>query len=234
MISWSATNQLQRLVEIASSPEADLSIEPHWYIRRGEEVKEELMTDGRTRYHLCDVVGWTLFCSVYHDSRHWLSQANHIFSRMGITSNYQSYAIVDTRVFEIQISEVARTPPEGYLFLCPTTDLKNGPNSVCWPDCPAYWSLDSSGLQRLSTEEAEHLGFPTIEFTSIIHTRSWDASVYAGIRQFDKAKGFNPYSQDIARHLGYPLFQILEEQDGRFAHSVRRRMELQQKRVFRR
>ncbi|KAJ7755486.1 hypothetical protein B0H16DRAFT_715739 [Mycena metata] len=38
--------------------------------------------------------------------------------------------------------------------------------------------------------------------------RSWDASVYAGLRKFHRAKGFDPDSQDVARHLGYPLYQV--------------------------
>jgi hypothetical protein len=49
--------------------------------------------------------------------------------------------------------------------------------------------------------------------------KSWDASVYTGLRQFHQAKGFDPDSQDVARHLGQPLYQLLSETDGSFAHS---------------
>ncbi|KAJ6462835.1 hypothetical protein C8R45DRAFT_791769, partial [Mycena sanguinolenta] len=72
----------------------------------------------------------------------------------------------------------------------------------------AYWSLDPSGVHRLSLKEATQLGFPSFEFTTKAEGCSWDSSVYEGLRQFHEARGFDPYSQDIARHLGHPLFQL--------------------------
>lgn len=46
----------------------------------------------------------------------------------------------------------------------------------------------------------------------------WDASVYAGLRQFYQAKGFNPDNQDVARYLGHPLYQFINEIEPPFAH----------------
>ncbi|KAJ7242169.1 hypothetical protein B0H12DRAFT_958870, partial [Mycena haematopus] len=66
-------------------------------------------------------------------------------------------------------------------------------------NCPAYWSLDPSGTNRLSMEDARLLGFPPFEMLTKIEAVSWDESVYAGVRQFQLAKGFDPYSQDAAR-----------------------------------
>ncbi|KAJ7197712.1 hypothetical protein C8J57DRAFT_1029209, partial [Mycena rebaudengoi] len=66
-----------------------------------------------------------------------------------------------------------------------------------------YWSLDPSGTERLGSEEAERLGFP-----SFTVRMSWDDLVYAGIREFHEAKGFDPYSQDVAREFGYPLYEV--------------------------
>ncbi|KAJ6522046.1 hypothetical protein B0H19DRAFT_900630, partial [Mycena capillaripes] len=66
----------------------------------------------------------------------------------------------------------------------------------------AYWSLDPVGVDRLTAEEATELGFPSIRLNSTIDGVSWDATVYAGLRRFHKAKGFNPDSQDVARYLG--------------------------------
>ncbi|KAJ7159696.1 hypothetical protein C8R46DRAFT_863502, partial [Mycena filopes] len=88
------------------------------------------------------------------------------------------------------------TPPPGYLFLCPMEAFKTGPFRFKWPDSPAYWSRDPSGVERLSAEEAIRLGFPSIEFRTRAYTTSWDPSVYAGLRQFHEAKGFDPASQD--------------------------------------
>ncbi|KAJ7868451.1 hypothetical protein B0H13DRAFT_2064236, partial [Mycena leptocephala] len=48
--------------------------------------------------------------------------------------------------------------------------------------------------------------------------RSWDASAYTGVRQFHQGKGFDPDSQDVARHLGYPLYELSPEMESLFAH----------------
>ncbi|KAJ7928258.1 hypothetical protein B0H13DRAFT_2549772 [Mycena leptocephala] len=51
-----------------------------------------------------------------------------------------------------------------------------------------------------------------------IATFSWDADVYAALRQFHRAKGFDPDSQDVAQDLGYPLFQLPSAMNPLFAH----------------
>ncbi|KAJ7021995.1 hypothetical protein C8F04DRAFT_912788, partial [Mycena alexandri] len=98
--------------------------------------------------------------------------------------------------------------PPSYLFLCPRTDFQTGLLSFRWPDRPAYWSLDPSGADGLSTKEATQFGFPALQLTTQVWGRARDTSVYAGLRQFHQAKGFNPDSQDIARHLGQPLYTV--------------------------
>jgi hypothetical protein len=120
--------------------------------------------------------------------------------------------------FIIEISASAEDPPPGYLFLCPTDDFRTGPSSFCWPDDPAYWSLDPLGAERLTMNAATALGFPSIQFSTVIGGSFWDSSVYAGIRRFHQAKGFDPESQDLARHLGQPLYQLSSEVDSPFAY----------------
>jgi hypothetical protein len=104
-------------------------------------------------------------------------------------------------------------PPMGYLFLCPAKDFQIGSLSFRWPECPAYWSLDPLGVERLSMEDAIALRFPTISLSTEIEGRSWDASVYAGLRQFHQLKGFDPDSRDVVRHLGEPLYQLMRDMD---------------------
>jgi hypothetical protein len=120
--------------------------------------------------------------------------------------------------FKLVISPTVEDSPPGYLFLCPEKDFQTGPSSFRWPECPAYWSLDPSGVEHLSMEDATALGFPSISFSTEIGGRSWDRSVYAGLCQFHQAKGFDPDSQDVARHLGEPLYQLVGEIDPLFAH----------------
>jgi hypothetical protein len=126
---------------------------------------------------------------------------------------------VDQIYFRIQISAAMEDGPSGYLFVCPIEDFQTGPSSFRWPDFPAYWSRDPSGLEHFTTEVATRLGFPSIQLSMELWGRYWDTSVYAGLRQFHQGKGFDPDSQDVARHLGYPLFQLSAEVDPPFAHS---------------
>ncbi|KAJ7868319.1 hypothetical protein B0H13DRAFT_2281026 [Mycena leptocephala] len=47
---------------------------------------------------------------------------------------------------------------------------------------------------------------------------SWDRCVYDGILQFQKAKGFDPYSQEVAIELGLPLLRVSCDRETLFAH----------------
>lgn len=110
--------------------------------------------------------------------------------------------------FEIFVSASMQECPAGFLFLCPGEDFQVTPTSFCWPDCPAYWSRDPSGVERLSADEATHLGFPSLQFNTRIQGLSWDASVYDGLRQWIEAKGCDPDTQDYARRFNSSLCQL--------------------------
>ncbi|KAJ6465825.1 hypothetical protein C8R45DRAFT_793954, partial [Mycena sanguinolenta] len=125
-------------------------------------------------------------------SEAWLSQANHVFNRLGISSNFEHYGIVASIGFKVTLSATKSVPPKGYLFLCPRTQFLTGLSSSKWPDCPAYWSLDASGAECLSMKDATERGFPSIQLTTDIAARTWDACTYHGLRQFHRAKGFDP------------------------------------------
>ncbi|KAF7340638.1 hypothetical protein MSAN_02135700 [Mycena sanguinolenta] len=142
-----------------------------------------------------------------------LSQANHIFRRLNIMSNFEDYVFINHVRFDLNIFQTTGNPPEGFLFLCPQEDFQTGPSSFCCPACPAYWSLDPSGIDRLSSEVAAQLVFPPFELTVTVHSSSWDASVYEGLRQFHEAKGFDPYSQDVALLLDYLFYRLSSERD---------------------
>lgn len=111
--------------------------------------------------------------------------------------------------------------PPGYLFLCPLAGFeRDAPGCFGIPDCPAYWSHDPSGVERLSAEEVRNFGFPDINLKMSVTGLLWDSSVYDGIRQFHEAKGFDPSSQDVGVELRYPLFdfEVSCTQDDQLAH----------------
>jgi hypothetical protein len=108
----------------------------------------------------------------------------------------------------------------GYLFLCPLAKLKTEDmTGFQIPAQPAYWSLDPSGVNRLSGKAAEDLGFPAIQVEMYAHVQSWDVSIYDGICQFHEAKGFNPFSQEVAIELGSPLLQVSCDRDALLVQS---------------
>ncbi|KAJ6452404.1 hypothetical protein C8R45DRAFT_640495 [Mycena sanguinolenta] len=176
------------------------------------------MPNGWTRFDSNDVVDCeiSLFAALYPGDV-WLNQANHIFRRLRIISGFEDYVYLDSIKFRLMVSDTTVRPPLGFLFLCPGRDFRIGA-SYCWPACVAYWSLDSSGVDRLSPENATSLGFPAFELSATAFGCSWGASVYEGLRQFHQAKGFDPYSQDVARHMDYRLYQLSYQAEPPFAH----------------
>ncbi|KAF7347162.1 hypothetical protein MVEN_01470700 [Mycena venus] len=213
----SLSNELEKSLEIASLPNVDLDLCP-WDTG---EVVGETIDGGWTRFecrdvwdHSFEVVVW----STDQPKTSWLSQANHVFSCLRITSNFEEYVVMHEVVFKLHILGTADDLPAGFLFLCPKQDFQSGPASYKWPECPAYWSFDPAGVKRLSEEEATHLGFPSIQLSTQVDRWSWDASMYAGLRQFHQAKGFDPESQDLAKYLGYPLLELSNATDRPFLH----------------
>ncbi|KAJ7475466.1 hypothetical protein B0H11DRAFT_2281754 [Mycena galericulata] len=77
-----------------------------------------------------------------------------------------------------------------------------------WEDLDPYWSFDPTGAEHLSTEAASHQGFPPFEFRTLVKLKSWDDSVYAGLREFHESRGFDPDSQDMARDLGHLIYKL--------------------------
>jgi hypothetical protein len=76
-------------------------------------------------------------------------------------------------LFKLKVPGSIEDPPAGFLFLCPLEDFKTSLSSVHWPDSPVFWSLDPSGVDRLSFEEATRLGFP-LQFNTQISGYSLD------------------------------------------------------------
>ncbi|KAF7374230.1 hypothetical protein MSAN_00305800 [Mycena sanguinolenta] len=210
------------VVEIAWLPNAALPSYGGWYGSGDWSCFGELMimADGWTRLKSNHIVDRTMWLSVRAwNYELWLSQANHIFTTLQISSDFEDYVLVEQIYFNLSVSTTEAIPP-GFLFLCPPHHFQTEECSFKWPDCPAYWSLDPSGTERLTSEEATNLGFPSFSLSTRVMGVSWDASVYAGLRQFHKGKGFDPDSQDVAQHLGHELYQLSGQNrtDTLFAH----------------
>ncbi|KAK6996424.1 hypothetical protein R3P38DRAFT_2799737 [Favolaschia claudopus] len=140
----------------------------------------------------------------------WLSQANYIFKRLGVKSNFSNYVLpyeIELKICLKHNTRNANRFPKGYLWLRSASYFSRG-HSFKGAKSLAYWSLDPYGIEELSTDDAFKLGFPIICMEKIVvHGRSWDDRVYADIRKIHQAKGFDPDSQDVARSLGFPLYK---------------------------
>ncbi|KAK7006307.1 hypothetical protein R3P38DRAFT_3214355 [Favolaschia claudopus] len=212
-------------VEIASlpllSPFPELEWDAHWhaYDPGNQEMHKYLTPEGWTRLPSSEVLSYAAFSFVVWNRgvnpvNPWFSQANYIYSQLGIDSDSherEKYVLFHRAEFWIQLLYYEEAASSGYLFLCPPEDFQVGPASFKWPECCAYWSLDPSGMEQLSDEEASALGFPTICWTTKMRGRSWDHNIYAGLRELHQTKGFDPDSQDVARHLGHPLYQLCSD-----------------------
>ncbi|KAJ7659550.1 hypothetical protein DFH06DRAFT_1194580 [Mycena polygramma] len=186
-----------------------------------------LMENGWTRFTFNEIratenkcIDRTIRCR--SEKNYWLPQANHIFKRLHITSCYEEYVLVDSIAYKIYLSDMRDMDSPAYLFVCPLESLQSDDSGRfdTRPDCPAYWALDPLGVDRLTTDDATRLGFPEPNFIVHVVRISWDERVYAGLRQFHAGKGFDPESQDIARYVGVPLYQLSVESDALFAHVV--------------
>ncbi|KAF7353209.1 hypothetical protein MSAN_01508600 [Mycena sanguinolenta] len=193
-------------------PEEELK----WY--NYENAPDELLPSSWIRYDFPRRFALPLELNLWFPSlqirKAWLAQANRIFAELQKPEHVEDYVCIDRVCFMLQIAD-ERDIPDGYLLVCPPRDFRTGTephsNLYQWPACPVYWSLDPSGADRLSTEDARILGFPAIHIETRIDGFSWDRSVYKGLRRFHEGKGHDPESREVARRLGYPLYEVLRD-----------------------
>ncbi|KAJ7635415.1 hypothetical protein FB45DRAFT_1026298 [Roridomyces roridus] len=141
----------------------------------------------------------------------WVAQALHIFTSLDIHMNREDYVLREHWRLLMQFSGPLDDLPPGYIFLCPPDQFASDRYQV--PGCPAYWSLDPSGVERLPPEEATGMGFPEFELDVKIRGLSWTEDGYAGMREFHATKGYDPDTLDVAKALGYPRYDIACEKD---------------------
>ncbi|KAF8145167.1 hypothetical protein K438DRAFT_1872542 [Mycena galopus ATCC 62051] len=228
LISSHASVKLGAIYRCTSGDELDNAVETAcihdggthdsgWWLRA---KRATIMENGWTRVDSCDAADRRLSLEIWSPEgfRYWLTQANHIFNSLEITSNYEDYVLITQINCHLNVLGSKKGTPAGYLFLCPLADLElDISGQFRLPECLSYWSSDPSGAKRLTTEGAKALGFPNIKVEMWAEGYSWDGSVYVGLHQFHEGKGFDPDSQDFARHLGYPLLWLPRDLDASFA-----------------
>ncbi|KAJ7901335.1 hypothetical protein B0H13DRAFT_773249 [Mycena leptocephala] len=150
----------------------------------------------------------------------WLSQnhyvRNHLqgaFNATGLVTRIYFNCTLKTDLdFTLQGTFMTDAPTDKvYLFLFPVQvevvdnliTVANPPDTEKY-----YWAFDPAGLDRLTHERAEDIGLPTVEFSIYLSQGKWDEHEYDMVRDFHIAKGYDPYTQDAAIAVGYPLIDI--------------------------
>ncbi|KAF7353126.1 hypothetical protein MSAN_01500000 [Mycena sanguinolenta] len=169
----------------------------HWehYGARGEPLPNSWMRYEfpRTCTHLLELE----FAS-YEVRNVWMAQANHIFAELEDKTHEQSALIESGSSFECFIAQTITLLRAIYLFVLPriSTSVPN----------PMQIYINGQPVQLIG---------PSILLVLITSTRMagtyWDHSVYEGLQRFHEGKGFDPYSREVARQLGYPLYEVLSD-----------------------
>ncbi|KAJ7480746.1 hypothetical protein FB451DRAFT_1238348 [Mycena latifolia] len=205
---------LENPVQVAAIPNRTSKMSGwHGNMRTGNST---LMPNGWTRYKISDAMTigrGTNFAVDYSSKFPWVTQANHIFSRLGNPKKYgKAFSLLREVMYGLDLvggSPTSRHLRNAYIFLCPDTDLRREDQTgFRHPVCPAYWSFDPLGIDKLDEEDSRKLGFPTISLHMNVWTYTWSRAVYGGIRKFHQGKGFDPDSQDVAVQLGVPLYEL--------------------------
>ncbi|KAJ7930678.1 hypothetical protein B0H13DRAFT_880542 [Mycena leptocephala] len=155
--------------------------------------------------------------------KQWLSQNHYI--RNHIQGAFNATELVTRMYFNCTLNTHAdnftlrgtfmadASTDKVYLFLFPPqVDVVDNLITVTNPPDTEkhYWAFDAAGLNRLTHGMAEDFGLPTVEFSMTMFRGRWEERDYDMICDFHTAKGFDPYTQDAAIAVGYPLIDIEE------------------------
>ncbi|KAJ7729589.1 hypothetical protein B0H16DRAFT_1586638 [Mycena metata] len=143
----------------------------------------------------------------------WLAQANTCIGP-AISDGKQLYGVINTLGYAIysdpafkHLLHPAGIVQELYLFVPPIA-IKYEKLRVR-VDPPQsdyfYWSWDPAGTIRLSSEQCDSIGIPRLRLYFIRGANCWREYHYSAIREFSRAKGFDPCTYDLAQSLGCPL-----------------------------
>ncbi|KAK7001918.1 hypothetical protein R3P38DRAFT_3367891 [Favolaschia claudopus] len=142
------------------------------------------------------------------------AQANYITSHLG--TECSSYSFIGTIYASYSFTswQLPESLGEIFLFLPPSRGFFT-PNLTrcCFTTEEHYWSFDPSGKDRLSPNEALNLGLPQASLEILVSQIYVDEALFKDLHTFHTMKGFNADSQEIAKHLGLPLFYFGDEGD---------------------
>ncbi|KAF8187377.1 hypothetical protein K438DRAFT_1972996 [Mycena galopus ATCC 62051] len=147
----------------------------------------------------------------------WLSQANRCISETIYERNTFRYVTINKLRCLLVINKEFRylLRPEGtllqaYLFPCSVGVRREGPyTGIEFPDTDHfYWSLDPSGIPRMSEDECDRNGLLRWKFLFVPTGNLWHNYHYNVVRELSEARGVDPYSNTVAQLVGLPLAEM--------------------------
>ncbi|ESK87474.1 hypothetical protein Moror_11595 [Moniliophthora roreri MCA 2997] len=150
----------------------------------------------------------------------WLAQAHSIFSQLGVHEDeWKKYSIVDG--FRLNLSTyrkrnvgIASNESDPYLFVQPIPRPSDDETTWrSWTESTYFWSLDPSGEEEMLESTRVSLGLPSFRPEINLWYKHWNFETYKVIEKYQRFKGFDPKTTDYARSLGYPLIQVVRDED---------------------
>ncbi|KAK1220196.1 hypothetical protein PQX77_017058 [Marasmius sp. AFHP31] len=181
-------------------------------------VEWTCLENGWTRFRL-DGDGWLELRSNEDLWRAWLWQASSVFHARGVLldNDLKDFHLVypqgclDGNIDKSPSKCQLRQKQPIFLFVYPPPPhLRDEKTSSLH-----HWSFSEDGHSQISPESCRNLGLPVDVYyrRSGCRSHSRPTDTYKLIHQYQIARGFDPTTADFAKHLGYPIFQPLDDAD---------------------
>ncbi|KAK1223201.1 hypothetical protein PQX77_013924 [Marasmius sp. AFHP31] len=190
-----------------------------WTSSEDNLVERTCLENGWTRFRL-DGDGWPTLDLNKDINRAWLSQTSSVFHARGVSLDndledfYLVYPTAWLRdyVDDSPSKRQLRRQQPIYLFVYPPPTPPTRSHSKT--SSLHHWSFQEDGHSHISPESCFHLGLPVeLEYLFNWSSPSWPRKSYKSLHQYQIARGLDPTTADLARHLAYPIFQPLDDSD---------------------
>jgi len=156
-------------------------------------------------------VDWFIYLRSIESMSSWVTQAHHIFAKLRSTSRQEDFAVIDELKCNVTVTLASLSEKLPYLFLrAPTAQVHGTRVIICLPESDwMRWSFNQSGVPSC-TDIEDGLPLPKIQYNLVAEGISFKSFFYDEMRRLYATNGFNPESEEIAKKLKLPLYQLID------------------------